>query len=284
MGQYTMKLLNNQKTLLAALSFVTVITLPITSNANTINQPAKSVIQEALEMVQVKNKLKTILAKDKFTNLEKSPVKGLYQAQIAEQVIYFSPEQELIIFGEILTKDGVSLTRRALDQWQAEKLAQLDLSSALIVGSGPIEIIEFTDPDCPFCQRFSNWIEEVEHNYQLKNNKNLFTRKVILTPIASLHPDAHKEAEHVLCSEQSKQSQALTDVLNNKVDQANLLNCESGKGQLAKHDALAQQYGVTGTPLLIVAGSVVNGFDKPRLEKIIGNEVSKLNLVSQSKE
>lgn len=272
------------KALLAALSFATVITLPITSSAKDIEQSNKSIIQEALEIMQAKNKLKNILVKDKFTNFEKSPVKGLYQAQITEKVIYFSPEQELIIFGEVLTKNGVSLTRRALDQWQSEKLAKLDLSSALIVGNGPVEIIEFTDPDCPFCQRFSNWIEEVEHNYQLKNNKSLFTRKVILTPIASLHPDAHKEAEHVLCSEQSKQSQALTDVLNNKVDQANLLNCESGKDQLAKHDALAQQYGVTGTPLLIVAGSVVNGFDKLRLEKIIGDEVSKLNLVSQSKE
>jgi len=35
--------------------------------------------------------------------------------------------------------------------------ADLDLSKALVIGNGPKTVIEFTDPDCPFCRKAASY-------------------------------------------------------------------------------------------------------------------------------
>ena len=37
--------------------------------------------------------------------------------------------------------------------------AEIDVSKAITIGSGPKTVVEFTDPDCPFCRKASKYFE-----------------------------------------------------------------------------------------------------------------------------
>jgi len=85
-------------------------------------------------------------------SVSESPVKGLFEVVAGNQVFYFSPEGYLM-FGELWSKDGKNLTAEVREKVLAEKVKNIPLDKALRIGSGPRQVIEFTDPDCPICRR-----------------------------------------------------------------------------------------------------------------------------------
>ena len=223
----------------------------------------------------IAEQLQATFAQTTFTNLEPSPIEGWWQAEISSQVVYFSPAQELIIFGEVYTKNGRSLSEETRYKWQTAKMKQTDFSKALIIGEGPVEIIEFSDPDCPFCQRFNDWAELKNTEYKTTNGGDLFTRKIIMTPIAELHPNAHKEAIHILCQEPEQQKQTMTNMLNIQGSYADLVFCEEGSKTLEEHLEIAKKMGVGATPTLIINNQTIQGFNKARIEQAIKQILNK---------
>ena len=101
-----------------------------------------------------------------------SPLKGLYEITAGEQVFYFSPEGYLF-FGEIWTKDGKNLTAEMRDKVMADRIKNLPLDKALKIGNGPKKVIEFTDPDCPYCRKVDNFLA----------NRTDVTRYVYFVPL-----------------------------------------------------------------------------------------------------
>ena len=72
-------------------------------------------------------------------------------------IVYYHPQAEVLIFGEIFSKDGRSLTAESLALSAAEIYEQLPLEKALVVGpEDGIPIVEFTDPDCPIAANTMN--------------------------------------------------------------------------------------------------------------------------------
>lgn len=184
-----------------------------------------------------------------------TPIAGLYEVYTTSSannnIIYFYPERELLVFGEIYTKEGTSLTREAKSRHEASLLSELDLplDKALKLGDGPKKIIEFTDPDCPYCQAFHQYI----------GNDPLVTRYVFFTPLRQLHPQAPAKAIHILCAEDREA--AFNAVYAQQVSEYQ--TCEAGEKLLAVHETASSQVGVTGTPTLLLGDSrLVRGFDK----------------------
>ena len=102
-------------------------------------------------------KTETDNLKKNFPNLrvdsiKESPIKGLYEIVAGNQVFYFSPDGYLM-FGELWSKDGKNLTAEMREKVLAEKVKSIPLDKALKIGSGPRQVIEFTDPDCPYCRK-----------------------------------------------------------------------------------------------------------------------------------
>src|SRR4030066_2347746 len=85
--------------------------------------------------------------KHNFESITPSPVKGIYEVYTGNQIFYFMPENEIIITGNLITKDGVNLTRESNLKKMAVKMANLPLDSALKIGKGKTKILEFTDPN-----------------------------------------------------------------------------------------------------------------------------------------
>lgn len=60
-----------------------------------------------------------------------------------------------------------------------------------------VVIIEYSDPECPFCKMFHPTMERIMSEYGQSGNVAWVYRQF---PIASLHPKAHHEAEAIECA------------------------------------------------------------------------------------
>lgn len=194
-----------------------------------------------------------------------SPLKGLYEITAGEQVFYFSPEGYLF-FGEIWTKDGKNLTAEMREKVVTERLKNLPLDKALKIGSGPKKVIEFTDPDCPYCRKVDNFLSK----------RTDVTRYVYFVPLRKIHPDAEKKARYILS--QSDRDKAFHEVFEGSLDGKPISIADgTQQQQLEEMEKVAAGLGVRGTPALWIEGAHVNGADIQRITGLLdkGKEVSK---------
>ena len=201
----------------------------------------------------------------KLDGFRESPLKGLYEITAGEQVFYFSPEGYLF-FGEIWTKDGKNLTAEMREKVVAERINSLPLEKALKIGNGPKKVIEFTDPDCPYCRKVDNFLSK----------RTDVTRYVYFVPLRRIHPDAEKKARYILS--QSDKDKAFRDVFEGVLDGKPISIADGAQQQqLEEMEKIATGLGVRGTPALWIEGAHVNGADIQRITGLLdkGKEVSK---------
>ena len=201
----------------------------------------------------------------RIDNFRESPLKGLYEITAGEQVFYFSPEGYLF-FGEIWTKDGKNLTAEMREKVAAERIKDLPLDKALKIGNGPKIIIEFTDPDCPYCRQVDKFLSK----------RTDVTRYVYFVPLRKIHPDAEKKARYILS--QSDRDKAFHDVFEGVLDGKPISIADGAQQQqLEEMEKIAAGLGVRGTPALWIEGAHVNGADIQRITGLLdkGKEVSK---------
>ena len=265
--QFTQKTISTFSAILISLLLMT----DVNANAKNTDQEAQKIIAE---------QLKATFNQTTFKNFSRAPMQGWWQAEISNEVIYFSPKEALMFFGELYTKNGVSLTQETRKKWQAARVEKLDISAALTIGTGAIQIIEFTDTDCPFCLRFNRWVTAKNDDYKRLHGKDLFTRKLILTPIDQLHPNAHKESVHILCQSSDKWEEETTKTLESKITYADMDDCQKGKDLLLQHREIAKGFGVSATPTLVIDGQIIQGFNQKKLADIIN---TKMNSLSENK-
>lgn len=215
---------------------------------------------------EIETKFSRLLRNSKVSSIKESPVKGMYEVVSGPNVFYYSPAGNgHLIFGQILDSNGKNLTadvqnalraefQKAQEAAAAEKLKALDLSNAVKIGNGPNTVIEFTDPDCPFCRRVDEFL----------SSRSDVTRYVFLFPLEQLHPQARAKSIYILSS--TDKVKAFKEVFSGTFDKGNLpivpsdlTKYPSEVKQLETGMQAGQQLGVQGTPLLFVNGSMVNG-------------------------
>ena len=189
-------------------------------------------------------------------NVRESPVKGLYEVVAGNQVFYFSPEGYLM-FGELWTKEGKNLTAEMREKVLAEKVKQIPLDKALKIGSGPRQVIEFTDPDCPFCRKVDEYLSK----------RTDITRYVFFYPLRKIHPDSEKKARYILSHKEKEH--AFREVFSGSMDGKPIPQDENRSTQLEDMEKVAQGIGVQGTPAIWVDGTPINGADIPRISSLL---------------
>jgi len=205
--------------------------------------------------------LKKAFPQIKIDSITPSEVNGLYEVVSGQDIFFFYPEKDLLLVGEIRTLTGQNLTgdkkRELKSKLQAkalEKLKDLPLDKAVKVGNGPKKVIEFTDPDCPYCRRASE---------ALKGRADI-TRYVFLTPMA--HPNAITKVHYVLSSKD--QEKAYHEMMEGKpVPASSTEYSKEVKAQAAEYMDFARSLGIDGTPTFYINGQQVVGAD---MEKING--------------
>ncbi len=205
------------------------------------------------------------LLQQTFTNLRfedfgPAPVEGpIYQATAGGKIIYFAPQSEHLLFATVYDRNGVNLTALAQEQGAARRLKAIDPAKALVIGpAGAPTVIEFTDPDCPYCQALDRF-------WKAKAAEGKPVRRLIFF-VSGIHPTAAAKAEHILCS---PDREAAFQAAYSGQTPPLLRQCAAGRDKVADDAELVAKVGVSGTPTLIADGKLISGFQQAELEAFL---------------
>lgn len=138
--------------------------------------------------------------------------------------------------------------------------ADLDLSKSITIGNGAKTVMEFTDPDCPFCRKASKYFE----------GRSDVTRHVFFYPLRR-HPKAKEKAQYVLS--QMDRASAYHAVMSGKMDTAKEIEGITPQGIRLQEEQLeiAKKHKVDSTPTFMINGRIIVGFDQKKIEEALGN-------------
>jgi protein-disulfide isomerase len=159
--------------------------------------------------------------------------------------------------------------------------AKLDLRGAQMIGSkdAPLTMVEFTDYQCPFCQRFHNMtFGDLKKNYIDTGKVRFYSRDF---PLESLHPNANRAAEAGRCAADQGKFWEFREVMsahpdrldldslvaaavNLKLDAGAFRTCiesEKHKSEIQSDVLEAMKVGADGTPAFVVGKSTTDGVD-----------------------
>lgn len=197
-------------------------------------------------------KIKGLYPNTSFSSIRQSPIPGLSEVVMGDNVAYVDPSGRYFLFGHIYDmQEGKDLTARKAPAPSAPAkidFAALPLADAIVnvQGNGQRKLAVFSDPDCPYCQRLSKALAKVE-------NVTVYT---FLMPLDELHPEARKRSAAVWCAKD--RSAAWLDLMERgiapkttgkqKQDRsAATAGCDT---PLDRNLELASRLGVRGTPAL----------------------------------
>jgi len=197
---------------------------------------------------EIKQIVKQKLPNTEFA-VEKSPVSCIYELWTNNGQVLYTDGNYLLI-GHVVDFSGKDLTQAKIDKKISEevlsKVDKIDKSKLFKIGSGPVEIIEFTDPECPYCRRAETLLEPV---------KDKITRYVVFMPLP-FHQNAKPLTEYILCNKTEK---AYKDAFAGKVDLSKFKCSPEKKKEVEKimdeHMNLAQEFSIRGTPTFIIKTS-----------------------------
>ena len=176
----------------------------------------------------------------KVQSVAATPIAGLYEIVVTgNQVVYVDAKADYMLVGDLIDIN----TRKSLTEERASQLSQVDyttlpLEQAIkeVRGKGTLQVVVFTDPDCPFCKRLETEFAKLDD----------ITIYNFMMPILSLHPGAEKKAEQIWC--QPNPTAAWTGWMRQGTPIAAVANCDN---PVAETMSLGEQLGFTGTPTLI---------------------------------
>ncbi len=166
--------------------------------------------------------------------------------------------------------------------------AKVNLEGFAMLGSkeASLTIVEFTDYQCPFCQRFhTTAFPELKKNYIDTGKVRFYSRDLPL----DFHPNAMRAAEAARCANEQGQFWKLRDVMGanpNKLDMDSLVadatdlkmdvkafracvESEKYKNAVQTDVMEAMKIGANGTPTFVIGKSTPNGVDG---ELVVGAE------------
>jgi len=200
-----------------------------------------------------------------FTNLRfeefgPAPVAGpIYQATAGGRIIYYAPQSEHLLFATVYDRNGVNLTALAQEQGATRRLKAIDPAKALAIGPADAPtVIEFTDPDCPYCQALDRF-------WRAKAAEGKRVRRLIFF-VSGIHPTAAAKAEHILCS--TDREAAFRAAYSGQTPPV-LRQCAQGRAKVVEDAELVAKVGVSGTPTLIADGKLISGFQQAELEAFL---------------
>jgi thiol:disulfide interchange protein DsbC len=136
--------------------------------------------------------------------------------------------------------------------------AGMDLGKALKIGTGKTMVIEFTDPDCPYCRKGAAFFL----------GRTDVTRYIFFNPLP-MHPHAREKAAFILSSPDPAKS--YEEVLSGKLDTTTFpAPTAASAAILGEQMAIAREEGFGSTPTYIISGRIIHGFNQQKIEQMLG--------------
>ncbi|HCB1716441.1 TPA: DsbC family protein [Citrobacter freundii] len=234
-----------------------------------------------MSVKEAQDKLSTSFSGLNISSFKESPISGIFEVRTGSNTIYFYPPKEdrkgVLIFGEMYDESGKNLTQESKMAGLSDSLKSLPLNSAITIGpkNAPV-VYEFTDPDCPYCHSYDNWIKTYSKGHPVQ-------RKLIFFNNPS-HPLALAKMKHVICSDDKEAAYryVFSEELPHDPDaasalqmekQAALKTCKEADEVLSKHAEIIKATGVNGTPAFLfnvdTKPNLIVGFDQSKIAEAI---------------
>ena len=212
----------------------------------------------SLQKISPEEQFKKNFPNSSFESITETSIKGIYEVYNGRQIFYYMPESEIILLGNIISKEGKNLTQESNAKRMSAKLVNLPLDKALKIGNGKTTVVEFIDPNCHYCRLSFNFFNK------LKNDVTIY---VFFFPLSQ---DSEKKIRHIFCARDK--AKTYEEVLSGKLDNnapLNLCSDKESEEMMKTHKQIGAQTGIQATPLFYIKGQVVNGFDQPAIEKLL---------------
>lgn len=171
--------------------------------------------------------------------ISKSPMPGLFEVRIGNDIFYADPEGNYLIQGALIdTRARKNLTEERINKLTAIDFKDLQLKNAFTVvrGNGKRKVAVFEDPNCPYCKRFEKDLEKIDN----------VTVHTFLVPI--LGADSTEKSRRIWCA--SDKAKTWDDwMLRNVAPKEAGAKCDTAA--LDANVAFARKYNITGTPTLV---------------------------------
>lgn len=184
--------------------------------------------------------------------ISETPVQGLLEVRIGGDVVYVTSDGQHLLQGRLVDLETrVDLTDLAKTDIRVEQLSALDPESFITFGpkDSPYQILVFTDPDCGYCRRLHEQMDDylaagIQVNY-------------LGFPRAGEGSETYNKLVSVWCAEDQ---QAAMDLAKSG-GRVPALTCDN---PVAEHYRLGQQLGINGTPaILTFGGLLIPGYVPP---------------------
>ena len=172
----------------------------------------------------------------KIKSVSPSPIPGVYEVLVGNDIFYTDANSKYLIQGEIIEiATGKNITEQKQADLNRIKWSELNPANALKVvrGNGSRQLAVFSDPNCGYCKRLDKSLQQLD-------NVTIYT---YLIPILS--PDSSLKSKQIWCSADPQKT--YIDWMINGVTPSGKSDCTN---PLDKNMAFAKTYGITGTPTI----------------------------------
>jgi thiol:disulfide interchange protein DsbC len=168
-----------------------------------------------------------------------SPVPGLWEVRIGNDILYTDAKGEFLVQGDIIDlRTRQNLTQARIDKLTAVRWADLPLKDAMVLrqGKGTRKIAVFGDPYCGFCRRFEATLVDAKD----------VTIYSFIVPILGERSEA--KARELWC--QKDPMKAWRDWMLHEKEPARVMGrCDTGA--IERNLAFANKHRITGTPTIV---------------------------------
>ncbi|MBC7513049.1 MAG: DsbC family protein [Herminiimonas sp.] len=176
----------------------------------------------------------------KIDSVTKTPYGGLFEIRTGSEILYTDDKAQYLFVGRVLdSKTLQDYTKARQDDLNKIKFSDLPLDSAMkmVKGNGKRVIAVFEDPNCGYCKKFRQTLQEVD-------NVTVYTFMYNI-----LAPDSAVKSKNIWCT--ADRGKAWDDwMLNGKMAPTAPANCTSPNDKIF---ALGQKMHITGTPTVFFA-------------------------------
>jgi thiol:disulfide interchange protein DsbC len=195
----------------------------------------------------------------KIDEITRTPVPGLWEVRIGNDVLYSDEQGNFLIEGHIIdTKTRTNLTEARLDKLSAIDFASLPLKDAIVwkQGTGERKLVQFADPNCTYCKRFER---------DLTNVKDV-TVYTFLYPI--LGGDSPEKARAIWCTKDPGETWRAWMIGGNAPPRV-MGNCDASA--IERNVALGRKHRVNGTPAIVFPNGkrVAGAINAEQVEKLL---------------
>jgi thiol:disulfide interchange protein DsbC len=175
----------------------------------------------------------------KIDEISKTPVPGLYEVRIGQDIFYADEQGNHLIQGNLIdTKTRTDLTEARINKLSAIDFASLPLKDAVVIkqGNGTRRIAVFGDPNCGYCKRFERDLAKLQ-------DVTIYT---FLYPI--LGPDSSAKSKDIWCAQDSAKAWRAW-MVDGVTPPKSMGKCDSAA--LERNVEFGKKHRVQGTPAVV---------------------------------